>query len=52
MDSECWFRRYVVELLEETGAPALPALRGRLADKRAEVRSAARRAIERIEGGS
>ena len=52
MDSECWFRRYVVELLEEIGHPALPALRERqVIDERYEVRERAARAIERIEGG-
>ena len=53
LDSECWFRRYVVELLEEIPHPAaLPALRGRMeADERPEVRERAQKAIERIEGG-
>lgn len=51
LDKECWFRRYVVELLEEIGSSALPALRGRLVDDRYEVRERARKAIERIEGG-
>ena len=51
LDSECWFRRYVVELLEEIGHPAaIPALRGRLVDDRYEVREKARKAIGRIEG--
>ena len=51
LDSECWHRRMVIELLEEIGSLALPALRGRLADERPEVRSAARNAIQGIEGG-
>lgn len=52
LDSECWFRRYVVELLEEIGHPAaLPALRGRIVDDRFEVRDAAKEALEKIEGG-
>ncbi len=52
-DSECWFRRHVVELLEEIAHPAaLPALRERLGDVRSEVREAAWKAIEEIENGS
>ena len=51
LDTECWFRRYVVELLEEIADPAaLPALRRRLVDERHEVRERAQKAIERIEG--
>lgn len=51
-DKECWFRRYIVELLEEIAHPAaLPALRGRLVDERYEVREKAEKAIERIGGG-
>lgn len=53
LDSECWFRRWVVELLEEIAHPAaLPALHERLQDVRPEVRAAAERAIEKIENGS
>jgi HEAT repeat protein len=53
LDRECWFRRHVVELLEEIADPAaLPALRERLADARPEVRQAAARTIEKTEGGS
>ena len=52
-DSECWFRRQVVELLDEIAHPAaLPALRERLADARPEVRKAAEKAIEKIDFGS
>lgn len=52
LDSECWMRRYTVELLDEIAHPAaLPALHERLADDRAEVREAARKAIERIGSG-
>lgn len=52
LDQECWFRRHVVELLEEIADPAaLPALRERLGDVRQEVRQAAARAIEKTEGG-
>lgn len=52
LDRECWFRRHVVELLEEIANPAaLPALRERLADARPEVRQAAVRAIAKIGGG-
>lgn len=48
-DVECWFRRQVVELLEEIANPAaLPALRERLGDVRPEVRQAARKAMARI----
>jgi hypothetical protein len=47
-DSECWFRRYVVELLEEIASPvALPALLARLTDDRPALQ-AARQAIEKI----
>ena len=50
-DKECWFRRMVVELLEEIAHPAaLHALQSRLVDDRHEVRSAAEKAIERIAG--
>ena len=53
LDSECWMRRYVVDLLEEIAHPAaLPALLARLGDPRVEVRDAANRAIEKITGGS
>jgi len=53
LDRECWFRRHVVELLEEIADPAaLPALRERLADVRPEVRQAAVRAIEKTEVAS
>lgn len=53
LDQECWFRRHVVELLEEIADPAaLPALRERLADARPEVRQAAALAIEKTEVGS
>jgi len=49
LDRECWFRRYVVELLEEIADPAaLPALQRRLADVRPEVRDAAARAAAKI----
>jgi HEAT repeat protein len=52
-DSECWFRRHVVELLDEIAHPAaLPALRERLGDVRPEVREAAEKAIEKISTGS
>lgn len=52
LDKECWFRRHVVELLDEIAHPAaLPALQRRLSDDRPEVRVAARRATEKIEGG-
>jgi len=48
-DAECWFRRQVVEMIDEIGNPAaLPALRQRLADVRPEVRQAARRAMAKI----
>lgn len=48
-DRECWFRRQVVELLEEIGHPAaLPALQERLADVRLEVRQAAAQAMAKI----
>jgi HEAT repeat protein len=51
-DTECWFRRHVVELLDEIGHPAaLSALRERLADVRTEVREAARRAMAKIGRG-
>lgn len=51
LDSECWFRRHVVELLEEIAHPAaVPALRERFGDVRHEVREAAQRAIVKIEG--
>lgn len=50
LDRECWFRRHVIELLEEIANPAaLPALRERLADARPEVRQAAARAIAEID---
>lgn len=53
LDRECWLRRQVVELLDEFGHPAaLPALQGRLADVRPEVRQAARKAIQKIKGHS
>jgi len=49
LDQECWFRRHVVELLEEVANPAaLPALRERLVDARPEVRQVAVRAIAKI----
>lgn len=49
----CWFRRSVVELLEEIADPALPALREPLtSDGHAEVREAARRTSGQIEGRS
>lgn len=49
LDRECWFRRHVVELLEEIADPtALPALRERLEDVRPEVREAAERAMSKI----
>lgn len=49
-DTECWFRRQVVELIEEIATPAaLPALRERLADPRPEVRQAARKAMAKIQ---
>lgn len=49
LDRECWFRRSVVELLEEIGDPAaLPALRRRLADVRPEVQQAAAQAMAKI----
>lgn len=52
-DRECWFRRHVIELIEEIGHPAaLPALRERLADIRPEVAQAATQAIQKIEGDS
>jgi HEAT repeat protein len=53
-DRECWFRRQVVEFLEEAGhAAALDLLRERqLQDSRPEVREAAARAIAEIEAGS
>jgi hypothetical protein len=52
-DSECWARRYAVELMEEIAHPAaIPALQSRLDDSRVEVRRAARKAIEKIEDGS
>lgn len=49
-DPECWFRRQVVEMIEEIGEPAaLPALQERLAnDVRPEVRQAAGKAIAKI----
>lgn len=48
LDRECWFRRHVVELLEEIATPAaLSALRGRLTDARPEVRQAAAQAIQK-----
>jgi len=48
-DAECWFRRQVVEMIEEIGDPAvLPALRERLADIRPEVRQAAARTMAKI----
>jgi HEAT repeat protein len=51
LDLECWFRRWVVELLEEIAHPAaLPALRERLDDSRPEVRAAAERAVCKIVG--
>jgi HEAT repeat protein len=53
-DRECWFRRQVVEFLEEAGhAATLDLLRERqLQDSRPEVREAAARAIAKIEAGS
>jgi HEAT repeat protein len=52
-DSECWFRRHVVELLEEIAHPAaVPTLRERLGDVRFEVQEEARKAIQKIEGGT
>lgn len=51
-DAECWFRRQVVEMIEEIGDPAvLPALRERLADGRPEVGEAAKRAIMKVQAG-
>jgi len=48
-DSECWFRRHVVELLEEIATPAaLSALQERLGDIRFEVRQAAARAMAKV----
>jgi HEAT repeat protein len=52
-DSECWARRYAAELMEEIAHPAaIPALQSRLADPRVEVQKAAKKAIEKISGGS
>jgi HEAT repeat protein len=53
-DKECWFRRQVVEFLEDAGHPAaLDLLRERqLQDSRPEVREVAARAIRRIESAS
>jgi HEAT repeat protein len=53
-DSECWYRRWIVELLEEIADPAaLDLLRERqFQDSRPEVREAAARAIAEIEAGS
>jgi HEAT repeat protein len=52
-DSECWARRYAAELMEEIAHPAaIPALQSRLDDPRVEVQKAAKKAIEKIEGGS
>jgi HEAT repeat protein len=54
LDRECWFRRQVCELLTEIAHPAaLPALRERQAnDVRPEVRTAAGRAMEKIESAT
>ena len=53
-DRECWFRRQVVEFLEDAGHPAaLDLLRERqMHDSRPEVQQAGRKAIAKIEAGS